>query len=296
MRTSNGRRTVLLRTSNDRHDCSSSALVSKDTGQETNPMTTAAEYHRYRRNTIERISTGCIELDNLLRGGMETKAVTQFYGDSGSGKTQICHSLATIVSQDKSEGGVDSKCIYIDTEGSFRPERVSEIAKARGFDPDLALKNIFLYQPLNSEMQELVVERFVPKVLASTDKRTKLIIVDSPITHYKTEYTGLSERPSKLQKLFRFMSSLQRIGQSYGAAIVVTNHASTIPDSNFVADIDIKKPAGGNSIRYASTYVLYLKNSSGYSVRAIPVKCPFEPRGFESFTINEMGVASRFTD
>jgi DNA repair protein RadA len=102
----------LLGTCNDKHDCSSSALVSKATGQETNPMITAAEYHRYRRNTIERISTGCIELDNLLRGGIETKSVTQFYGDSGSGKTQICHSLATIVSQDKSTGGVDGKCIY----------------------------------------------------------------------------------------------------------------------------------------------------------------------------------------
>jgi DNA repair protein RadA len=278
---------------NNGHDC----LVSKATGQETNPMMTAAENHRYRRNTIERISTGCIELDNLFRGGIETKVVTQFFGDSGSGKTQMCHSLATIVSQDKSKGGVNGKCIYIDTEGSFRPERVSEIAKARGFDSDFALENIILYQPLNSEEQELAVERFVPKGLAQgTDKRIKLIIVDSPITHYKTEYAGLSERPSKLQKLFRFMSNLKRMGQTYGAAIVVTNHASTIPDSNFVADIDIKKPAGGNSIGYASTYVLYLKKSSGYSVTAIPVKCPFELPGFESFTINETGVASRFTD
>jgi DNA repair protein RadA len=248
----------LLRTSkNNVHDC----LVSKATGQETNLLTTAAEYHRYRRNTIERISTGCIELDNLFKGGIETKSVTQFYGDSGSGKTQICHSLATIVSQDKSKGGVDSKCIYIDTENTFRADRVSEIAKAKGFNSDLALENIILYQPLNSEEQELVVERLIPKVLAqSTDKRIKLIIVDSPITHYKTEYTGLSEQSLKIQKVFRFMSNLQRIGQSYGAAVVVTNHASTIPDSNLVGDLDIKKPPpGGNAIGYASTYVMYLK-------------------------------------
>ncbi len=156
---------------------------------------------------------------------------------------------------------MDGKCIYIDTEGSFRPDRVSEIA--RGFDSDLALENIIMNQPLNSEMQELVVERFIPKALAqSTDKRIKLIIVDSPITHYKTEYTGLSEQSQKLQKLFRFMSNLRRIGQSSGAAIGVTNHASTIPNSNLVSDIDIKKPAGGNAIGYSSTYILYLKKSS----------------------------------
>jgi DNA repair protein RadA len=79
-------------------DCSYSALVSGATGQETNLKTTAAEYHRYSRNSLERISTGSIELDNLLGGGIETKAVTQFYGDFGTGKTQMCHSLATIVS------------------------------------------------------------------------------------------------------------------------------------------------------------------------------------------------------
>jgi RecA/RadA recombinase len=170
------------------------------------------------------------------------------------------HSLATIVSQDKSKRGAEGKCIYIDTEGSFRPERISGIAKARGFDSDLALENITLSQPQNSEEQELVVERFILNDLArSGEKRAKLIVVDSPITHYKTEYTGLSEQSSKLQKLYWFMSNLRRIGQSYGVAIVVTNHASTIPDSNLVADIDIKKPAGGNAIGYASTYSLYLK-------------------------------------
>ena len=109
-------------------------------------MTTAAEYLRYRLNTIERISTSSIELDKLLRGGIETKAVTEFYGDFGSGKTQMCHSLATIVSQDKSKGGVNGKCIYIDTEGSFIPDRVSEIANARGFNSQAT--SLFLFKLL----------------------------------------------------------------------------------------------------------------------------------------------------
>jgi DNA repair protein RadA len=278
------------------YDCFASDIGSKTTGQETNLRTTADEYHRYRRDNIERISTGSIELDNLLRGGIETKAVTQFYGDFGSGKTEICHSVATIVSQDKSKGGVAGDCIYIDTEGSFRPERILEISKARGFDSDLALKNIILYQPLNSRKQELVVEKFILKDLArGGDKRVKLIIVDSPITHYKTEYTGLSEQSPKLQRLFRFMSNLRRISQSYRVAVVITNHASTIPDSNLVADIDTKKPAGGNAIGYASTYILYLKIRSLTRRNAFLVKSPCEPNGPAIFTIDEMGVAD-FTD
>jgi hypothetical protein len=91
------------------------------------------------------------------------------------------------------------------------------------------------------------------------------------------------------------MSNLRRIGLSYGLAIVVTNHASTIPDSNLVADTDIKKPAGGNAIGYASTYILYLKNRSRIRCNAVLVKCPFEPNGSAIFTIDEMGVAG-FTD
>lgn len=284
----------MLRVSeNNRYDCFPSAIGSKATGQETNLRTTADEYHRHRRNNIERISTGSIELDNLLRGGIETKAVTQFYGDFGSGKTQICHSLATIVSQDKSKGGVAGNCIYIDTEGSFRPERILEIAKARGFDSDLALKDIILYQPLNSRKQELVVENFILKDLArGGDKRVKLIVVDSPITHYKTEYRGLSEQSPKIQNLFRFMSNLRRISQSYGVAIVVTNHASTVPDSNLLIDIDIKKPTGGNATGYTSTYILYLKNRSRIRRDAVLVKCPFKPSGSAIFTIDEMGIAN----
>jgi DNA repair protein RadA len=285
---------------NNNHDCylnRASELVSKATKQEINLKTTAAEYHRYSRNSIERISTGSTALDNLLKGGIETKAVTQFYGDSGSGKTQICHSLSSIVSQDKSKGGVDGKCIYIDTEGSFRPERVSEIAKARGFDSDLALENITLYQPLNSEKQELIVERDILKDLErSKDKKFKLIVVDSPITHYKTEYTGLSERSSKLQKLFRFMSNLRRICQLYEVAIVVTNHATTIPDSQLDIDIDIKRPAGGNAIGYASTYTLYLKSTLRVRYDAVLVKCPYKPNRSAIFTIREIGVTNLFTE
>ncbi len=116
---------------------------------------TARDYYFNRLKCIGRISTGSKQLDNLLLcGGIETQAVTEFYGDYGLG-TQICHTLSAIIPQDNSQGGLCSKSIYLDTEGNFRPERIFEIAKARGFDPDMTLDNIILEEALySSEQQE----------------------------------------------------------------------------------------------------------------------------------------------
>ena len=111
-------------------------------------LTTANNYYKNKRG-IERISTGSNNINKLLGGGVETKAVTEFYGESGSGKTQLCHTLCAIAPQNKSKGGVDGKSVYIDTEGTFRTERIEEIAIARGFDLNVILDNIIQLDALN---------------------------------------------------------------------------------------------------------------------------------------------------
>ena len=120
---------------------------------------TARDCYFNRLKGIGRISTGSTQLDNLLLcGGIETQAVTGFYGDYGLG-TQICHTLSAIVPQDNSQGGLCGKSIYLDTEGNFWPDRIVEITKARGFDPDMTLDNIILEEALySSEQQEKIVE------------------------------------------------------------------------------------------------------------------------------------------
>jgi|SRR5689334_18887391 DNA repair protein RadA len=119
---------------------------------------TANEHHNNRIKSIGRISTGSGNLDNLLAGGIETEAVIEFYGESGSGKTQLCHTLCALVPQDRSEGGIPGKTIYIDTERKFRADRIIEITKARRLDPDDTLKNILLAQPNNSTQQESILD------------------------------------------------------------------------------------------------------------------------------------------
>jgi len=95
------------------------------------------------RLKAKRISTGVRALDQLLLGGVETRAMTEVVGEFGSGKTQLCHQLAVMVQLPEDRGGLNAKPVYIDTEGTFRPERIMQIAKARGLDPQQALNNIY---------------------------------------------------------------------------------------------------------------------------------------------------------
>ena len=90
-----------------------------------------------KRDNVIRITTGAKALDNLFGGGVETGGITECYGEYGSGKTQIGHILA--VNCQKQYPG--STVVYIDTENTFRPERIEQLAKGAGMDFMEVLKN-----------------------------------------------------------------------------------------------------------------------------------------------------------
>ncbi|MEM2593109.1 MAG: helix-hairpin-helix domain-containing protein, partial [Thermofilaceae archaeon] len=85
-----------------------------------------------RRKAMQRVTTGSKALDSMLGGGVETQAITELIGEYGSGKTQICHTLCVTAQLPREQGGLEGTAIYIDTEATFRPERISQIAEARG--------------------------------------------------------------------------------------------------------------------------------------------------------------------
>jgi DNA repair protein RadA len=235
---------------------------------------TVRDYYHKRFKGVERISTGSKQLDNiLLCGGIETQAVTEFYGDYGSA-LQVCHTLSAMVPQDNSQGGLCGKSIYLDTTGNFRHERIIEIAKVRGFDPDMTLDNIILEEALySSEEQEQIVENIGQYFISQNGngsnnvnnlKKTKLLIVDSPVNHYRAEYIERKELPKRQKKLYRFMSNLKKIAYRYGIAVVVTNHVHTVPNRYLSSDTsDSKEPVGGNVMMQTITYGVNLKRKYG---------------------------------
>lgn len=236
-----------------------------------------------RRKAIERITTGSKNLDELLGGGVETGAVTEFYGEFGCGKTQICHTLAVTVQLPKDVGGVDGNAIYVDTENTFRPERIAEIAQHRGLEPTDVLKRITVARAYNSAHQELIVRELGPKI---EENSVKLIIVDSAVAHYRAEFLGRGTLAERQQRLNRFMHQLVRYAEIYNVAVVVTNQVQASPDYFFG---DPTRATGGHVVAHTSTYRIYIRKA-GKSRIARMVDSPYHAEREVLFVINEAGI------
>ena len=206
----------------------------------------ATELYNKRKN-IERISTGSKCFDELLGGGFEVNAITEIYGEFGSGKTQICHTSAVMVQQKITDGGLEGGVIYVDTENTFRPERIVSISKARNIDYVSVLENIVVAKAFNSAHQELIIHE-IGKIIENNN--IKLLILDSAISHYRAEYLGRAMLSERQQKINRLMHILIRISETYKIAVILTNQIQSVPDTLFG---DPFRPTGGNIIAHSST-------------------------------------------
>jgi DNA repair protein RadA len=242
----------------------------------------ATELYNKRKN-IERISTGSKNFDELLGGGIEVTALTEIYGEFGSGKTQICHTSSVMVQQKRSEGGLEGGVIYIDTENTFRPERIVSISKSRNIDYIKVLENIIVAKAFNSAHQELIIQE-IGNIVES--KNIKLLVLDSAISHYRAEYLGRSTLSERQQKINKLMHMLIRICETYKIAIILTNQIQSAPDTVFG---DPFKPAGGNIIAHSSTYRIYLKKAGKNRIARI-VDSPYHAEIEALFSLGEEGV------
>ncbi len=236
------------------------------------------------KKTRERITTGSRSFDDLLGGGIETRAVTEVYGEFGTGKTQLCHTLCLMVQQDRAAGGLCARAIYIDTENTFRPERIASIAQARGFDPQRALENIIVAKAYNSAHQELIIEETGPVI---EENKVRLVIVDSAVAHYRAEFLGRATLSERQQRLNRFMHILVRMSETYEVAVLVTNQIQSSPDTIFG---DLARPTGGNVVAHTSTYRIYLKRS-GKNRIARMVDSPYHAEREILFTLTDRGIS-----
>lgn len=237
-----------------------------------------------RRRKLMKCTTGSKNLDELLKGGIETQAITELYGEYGSGKTQLCHTLCITCQLPPEKGGLWGGALYIDTESTFRPERLYQIAEARGLDPQEALKKVIYTRIYNSSHLEVLVKNLDEHI---EKYNIRLIVVDSVISLHRAEYTGRGTLAERQQRLNNLLHRLLRVAEIYNIAVVVTNQVQTQPDTFFG---DPTKPAGGNVVAHTSTYRIYLKKA-GHDRRATIIDSPYHPYGEAAFTISEKGVA-----
>ena len=236
-----------------------------------------------RRQDIGRITTGTNCLDTLFEGGIETQALTEVYGEFGCGKTQFCHTMCIMVQKSKEEGGLNGGALYIDTEGTFRPERIVSIAKANDMDPEKVLENIIVARAYNSAHQTLILEEAGSVI---KENNIKLIIVDSAVGLFRAEYLGRGTLSVRQQKLNHFVHLLVRIAEIYNCAALATNQVMASPDVFFG---DPTRPVGGNVVAHTSTYRIYFKKSGKKRIARM-IDSPHHPEMDVVFALGEAGV------
>jgi len=238
-----------------------------------------------KRQNILKLTTGSRKLDALLGGGIETQSITEFYGEYGSGKSQIAHQLCVNVQLPVEEGGLDGGALYIDTENTFRVERISQMARHMGLDPEDVLKHIILAEAYTSDHQIFLLEN-ADEVIKENNIR--LIVIDSLTSHFRSEYIGRESLAERQQKLNQHMHKLIRLARAFNAAAVVTNQVMSSPDVFFGDSI---RPIGGHIVAHTSHTRIYLRKAGRGPVRiARLVSSPYLPEGECIFRITENGI------
>lgn len=244
------------------------------------------------RKEVRKLTTLVPDLDALLGGGFETQAITEMYGEFGSGKSQIVHQMAVNVQLPEEQGGLGGSAVYIDTENTFRPERIEQMVNGLGMeDLDLAtmLGNIHVARAHTSDHQMLLMEtaREMAETMRGTERPVKLFIIDSLTAHFRAEFAGRGTLAARQQKLNRHMHDLFRLADEFNAVALVTNQVMSNPAVFFG---DPTKPIGGNIVGHSATFRIYLRKSKGGKRIARLVDSPNLPEGEATFMVEEAGL------
>lgn len=236
------------------------------------------------RSNIRQLTTGCASLDNLLGGGIETQSITEFYGEFGTGKSQICQQLCVTTQLPFERGGLEGGALYIDAENTFRPERIVQIAPRFNLDPDEVLKHIIFAEAYTSNHQTVLLEN-ADEVIKENNIR--LIIVDSVTGHFRSEYLGREMLAPRQQELNKHLHKLIRLSRAFNTAVVVTNQVMAQPDAFFAK---VVKPVGGHIMGHTSHTRIFIRKGRN-NLRIVKlVVSPFLPEGETPIRITERGV------
>jgi len=237
-----------------------------------------------KRLEVGRLTSGSKLLDELLGGGFETQSIIELFGEFGSAKTQIAHQLCVTVQQPKDQGGLEGHAFFIDTENTFRPERIIQMAEALELDTEKILENIHVARAYNSNHQMLLVDKV--KEL-SKGNPARLLVVDSLTAHFRAEYIGRGALADRQQKLNRHMHDLLKWGDVNNGVVCVTNQVSSKPDAFFG---DPTRPIGGHIVGHTATFRIYLRKSKGPKRIARLIDSPHLPEGEAVFSVSEVGI------
>lgn len=233
-----------------------------------------------KRDKIKKISSGCSNFDSILDGGFESGCITEVYGQFGVGKSQLSHLLVVrALLEDKG-----NKAIFLDTENTFRPDRIKDFAVANGVDPDEALDRIYVTRAYNSEHQILLTDE-IEKMLQK-DNTFRIIVVDSLTSHFRAEYIGRGTLANRQQHLNQHMHKLSKLADLYNLVVLCTNQVSASPGAFFG---DPTQPIGGHIVGHNSAFRIYMRPGKAKSIFAKLIDSPNLPQNECNFYITKNG-------
>ncbi|CAM9395321.1 unnamed protein product, partial [Choristocarpus tenellus] len=248
---------------------------------------TGTEVRQSRQRVIKVVHTGSTQMDALLGGGVETGSITEFFGEFRSGKTQLMHTLCVTSQLSRDMGGAEGRVVYMDTEGNFRPERIEAIAERFGLDSNETLENIIITRVFNHEQQ---IERAKSiAALCLTDGPIRIIIVDSVIALFRTDFSGRGDLSERQQKLGKHLSCLLQMAADLNVAVVLVNQCMSDPGGMSI--FPVVKPVGGHVLAHASTTRVHLKKARDNERVAKIFDSPSMPEAECSFKITAGGIA-----
>jgi DNA repair protein RAD51 len=249
---------------------------------------TTANQVLQQRGEIIKLTTGCKAFDDILGGGLETGSITEIFGEYRCGKTQICHTLCVTCQLPVDMGGGEGKAMYIDTEGTFRPQRLVQIAERYNLNPEDVLDNVAYARAHNSEHQQTLL---MQAAALMSEARFALIVVDSATALFRAEFLGRGELAARQNNLGRFLRQLQRLADEFGCAVVVTNQVvqANLDGGSMFAGPTVK-PIGGNIMAHATTTRLQVKKGRGDTRIAKIMASPSLAEADATFGISNEGV------
>lgn len=239
------------------------------------------------RSSVMHISTGSTALDQLLGGGVESRSITEAFGEFRTGKTQIAHTLCVTCQLPLRMGGGNGKAIFVDTEGTFRPERVRPIAERFGLDPSAILDNILVARAYTHEHQAHLLSMVAAKM---AEDQFSLLVMDSITALFRVDFSGRGELAERQQKLGKMMSHLTKIAEEFNVAVYITNQVVSDPGGASMFVADPKKPVGGHILAHASTTRLSLRKGRGDQRVCKVFDSPSLPEMECVYSISEQGI------
>jgi meiotic recombination protein DMC1 len=239
------------------------------------------------RKRVVKITTGSTALDTLLGGGMESMSITEAFGEFRTGKTQLAHTLCVTCQLPGNMGGGNGKAIFVDTEATFRPERIKPIAERYGLDPEAALENILVARAFTHEHQAHLLSMVAAKM---AEDQFSLLVVDSITALFRVDFSGRGELAERQQKLGKMLSNLIKIAEEFNVVVYITNQVVADPGGASMFVADPKKPIGGNIIAHASTTRLSLRKGRGDQRICKIYDSPSLPEVECVFSISEAGI------